>query len=292
MKRIVLSTSVVLLASSHAQAITVTPTLDPTVLVNNILGPGVSLVGAPSLQAVTNQVGTFSNGFAEVGFGSGIVLSSGNINNIPGPNSNTGVPETRGNGFTAGEDISTDLGQPGVIEIANSFDGAALDFTFQFLDGSVGGDLNFAFVFASEEYVNFIGSQFNDEFELLIDGVNVGLVGGTPVNVNNVNDAVNSGFYINNVANTNGIPNANRNLSFDGLTTQLVASVIGLGPGTHTARFIVADVADGILDAGVFIQAGSFNPDIPEFGVPLPAGLPLLLSGLGALAFLGRRAGA
>jgi hypothetical protein len=277
--------------SGAAQAVTITTTDDATTLVNTILGAGVTVVGAPTYIGNTTQSGTFTDGAAEVGFASGIVLSTGNANDIPGPNDNG--TETRGVGNTADDDINTSLGTAGAAEITNSNDAAVLEFSFQFGDGSIGGEVNFAFVFASEEYIDFIDSAFNDEFQLLVDGVNLGTIGGSDVNINNVNDVANSGSYINNVENTNGIPVAGLDIGFDGLTTILIASSGLLGPGVHTAKFIIADVADGFLDAGVFIQAGTFSPDnpndppVPE--IPIPAALPLFLSGLVGFRFLRRR---
>ncbi len=277
--------------SGAAQAVTITTTDDATTLVNTILGAGVTVVGTPTYTGTTTQSGTFTGGAAEVGFASGIVLSTGNANDIPGPNNNG--TETRGVGNTSDDDINTSLGTGGVAEIANSFDAAVLEFDFQFGDGSIGGEVNFAFVFASEEYIDFIDTQFNDEFQLFVDGVNLGTIGGFGININNINDVANSGSYINNVDNTNGIAVAGLDIGFDGLTTVLIASSGLLGPGTHTAQFIIADVADGLLDAGVFIQAGTFNPDnpndppVPE--IPVPAALPLFLSGIAGYRFLRRR---
>jgi len=66
-----------------ANALTVSATSDAGTLVSNILGTGVSLVGGPSLTGVANQQGTFSSGLAEVGFGSGVVLTSGNATSLP-----------------------------------------------------------------------------------------------------------------------------------------------------------------------------------------------------------------
>ncbi len=278
-------------ASGAAQAVTITTTDDATTLVNTILGAGVTVVGAPTYIGTATQSGTFTDGAAEVGFASGIVLSTGDADDIPGPNNNG--TETRGVGNTTDDDINTSLGTAGAGEIANSNDAAVLEFDFQFGDGTVGGEVNFAFVFASEEYIDFIDTQFNDEFQLLVDGVNLGTIGGSDVNINNINDVANSGSYINNVNNTNGIPVAGLNIGFDGLTTILIASSGLLGDGLHTAKFIIADVADGLLDAGVFIQAGTFSPDnpndepVPE--IPLPAALPLFLSGLAGFGFFRRR---
>lgn len=284
-----LGASLLLTSATGALALSVTANDDPVTLVGTLLGSGVSLVGTPTFQGTPQMAGTFTGGTAEVGFGSGVVLTSGDVADIPGPNDNTGVPETRGDENTAGEDISTDQGASGAPGIANSFDASILEFDFQFGDGSVGGEVNFGYVFASEEYVNFIGSVFNDAFQLLINGVNVALVNSDEVSVNTVNDLQNSSAFINNVDNTDGIPNANLDIGFDGLTTVLTASSGPLSPGTHTARFVVADVADPFLDAGVFIQAGTFDPDLPPPPViPLPASLPLALGGIAAFGFLRR----
>jgi len=127
------------------------------------------------------------------------------------------------------------------------------------------------FTFASEEYINFIDSPFNDGFLLEVDGTNVGtntgMAGGDAITVNNINDAMNPSMYVNNVANTNAIPNASLDIHFDGLTTVITTFLPNLSPGTHDVKFAVADATDGILDAGVFIQADSFQMMKPKTAV-------------------------
>jgi hypothetical protein len=280
--------------AGSAQAIVITPTNDATTLANAILGSGVTLLGTPTLTGVTNQQGTFTNGASEIGFGSGLVLSTGNVNDIPGPNGNTDTPETRGAGGASGDDISTALGQSGDSDLTSlagntTFDANILEFTFQFGDGSVGGDLFFNFVFASEEYIDFIGSSFNDAFAFILNGTtNLATVGGNPITVNNINDVNNSGSYVNNVGNTNGIPVAGRNIAFDGLTTVLTAQALNLGSGTHSIKLAIADTGDGVLDAGVFIQGQSFA-DEPTPTASEPATLALLGAGLTGLGIAYRR---
>lgn len=277
-----------MMASVEANII-ITPTSGATTLANALIGPGVAIVGTPTLTGVTNQQGTFTNGNSSgIGFDAGVVLTSGNANDVPGPN-NTSL-ETLGSLVVGTQDISTDLGTAGDAQLTSlagnaTQDANVLAFSFQFGDGTVGGDLQFDFVFASEEYVNFVGSQFNDVFGFFVDGINVALVPGTatPISVNTVNNSTNSAFYKNNVPNTNGITNMGLDLSFDGLTIPIMAQALGLGPGTHTMKFAVADTSDGILDAGVFIGAGSFS-QIPE-----PTTIALLGFGLAGLGFLGRR---
>ena len=255
------------LVQQKAYAIAVSPTTDANTLANAIIGPGITVVGTPTLVGIPDQQATFTGGAGSVGFDDGIALTSGDVNQVPGPN--TAFAETLGSQNTGpADDISTDLGQAGDSDLdtlvgSSTFDANVLQFDFQFGDGSAGGDLAFNYAFASEEYINFVGSGFNDVFALFVDGQNIAeLPDSTPVTINNVNPTSNSAFYVNNVENTDGFPVAGLDFHFDGRTTVLTAEALNLGPGTHTMKFAVADTSDGILDAAVFIQGGTFSvPD-------------------------------
>ncbi|MDH3379471.1 MAG: choice-of-anchor L domain-containing protein [Gammaproteobacteria bacterium] len=284
-----------LFATPSAQAISVTQSDDATALANTLIGTGITLVGTPNLSGASIQSGTFTGGATDVGISSGIVLSSGNVNNISGTNLNGGATESVGIGNEFDDDYSTDVGTPGDVDLNalsgfSTFDASILEFDFQFSDGSVGGDLFFNFVFASEEYVDFIGSEFNDVFGFFVDDNNVALVPGTstPITINTINNISNSAFYVNNVANTDGIPVAGRDVLFDGMTTVITAQALALGIGVHTMKFAVADASDGILDAGVFLQGGSFSSGQPSV-IPVPAAVWLFGSALVGLFGFGKR---
>lgn len=277
-----------------ANALLITPNADAVSLANTILGTGITLSGTPTLQGKTSgilQTGTFTDGAAEVGFSSGIVLSTGNVNEIAGPNNNIGL-ESRGGGGVGDDDISTSLGGAGDADLSaisgfSTYDAAVLEFEF---DLATAGDLYFNFTFGSEEYIDYIGTQYNDVFAFILDDVdNLAVIGPSndPITINTINDLSNSAYYINNVPNSSGLPVAGLDIGFDGLTTPLTAQALGLSAGTHKIKLAVADASDGLLDAGVFIQAGTFSTEPTP--VPEPATASLLLFGVLGLALIRRK---
>ena len=119
-----------LLLAPSAHAISVTQNNNAAQLANQLLGPGVSLVGAPSLTGGAIQAGTFTNGTSEVGFFSGVVLSSGDVNQIPGVNVSSA--ESVGSGGSGSNSLSTNVGTGGdgdlnTLSGVNTFDASVLD---------------------------------------------------------------------------------------------------------------------------------------------------------------------
>jgi hypothetical protein len=266
----------VLLAGSPAvaQNPTISPTANATELVNAILGPGVTLVPgtevfvggslAPNLSA-----GTFTNGGlapAGIGFQTGILLTTGKAADAVAPNDNGSVQETLGGGG-ASDDMTTDLelsGDDDLTALAGypTYDATVLSFSFT---TARPGDLTFRFVFASEEYIDWVGFIYNDVFAFYLDGENLAVLpgGGTPVpiSVNTVNPLENAGYYRNN------LDPATIEAEYDGLTTVLTAQRPDLPAGTHTLKIAIADGSDHILDAAVFIEGGSLQ--VGETAVPV-----------------------
>ena len=131
--------------------------------------------------------------------------------------------------------------------------------------------VEFRYVFASEEYPEYVGSQFNDVFGFFISGpgvgnnVNIARIPGNnqPVTINNVNAVSNSAYFVDNGTGTTGPQNGSSYyVQYDGFTTVLTARANVICGQTYRIVIAVADVGDGIFDSGIFLEANSFSSPV------------------------------
>ncbi|MCC7326704.1 MAG: choice-of-anchor L domain-containing protein [Burkholderiales bacterium] len=229
----------------------VAPSNNAAALAAMLTGGGVTITNARYTGAAA-AAGTFAGAQASIGIDSGVVLSTGKAANVVGPNVDTGW--------------STDNATPGdpaldaLVAPYTTFDAALLEF-----DATPTADtLAVRFVFASEEYNEFVGSPFNDVIAIFVNGVNCANYGGRPVSVNTINAGVNPSLYIDNET---GL----RDTELDGMTVPLEC-VAAVTPGVPSrVRIAIADTSDAVWDAAVFLAAG---------GVRSPGGGPPTLSNL------------
>lgn len=214
----------------------------PNQMVANLVGPGiiysnVTFTGNPAIAA-----GIFTNGASSnLGMNSGVVLTCGSINLIPGNNS----------GFEGVDNTGSAIPELNIIAGATTFDGVILEFDFIPLSPTI----NVNYIFGSEEYNEFVNSGYNDAFAFFISGpgipapVNIATVGGLPVTIDNINSFTNPGFFVNNE--NNFAANA---IEYDGFTTTLTATRTVIPCSTYHIKLMIADGGDPIYDSGVFIQ--------------------------------------
>nr|MBA2422286.1 choice-of-anchor L domain-containing protein [Chitinophagales bacterium] len=190
---------------------------------------------------------------------SGVMISSGNVNFAVGPNISPSI--TSSNGCGGYPPLNTLSGQM-------TFDAAVLDFDVMLNTDT----LKFNYVFGSDEYMEWVGTIFNDVFGLWISGPGItGLLnlatlpGNLPVTQGNVNCTSGNGAYY--VCNdpSNYLCNATYNcptnastttIEYDGFSTVLEAKVAVVPGQTYHLTFAISDAGDAIYDSGVFIEAG------------------------------------
>lgn len=196
----------------------------------------------------------------------GIILSSGDI--AYAADNDNDVDSSAGFNFTAGD---TDLD---ALVTNPTTDAAVLEFDFV----PTGDKLTFNYIFASEEYLEYVGSPFNDVFGYFLDGQNLALVPGSNdiVSINSINDQVNSTFYRDNPFNTGTYP-----IEFDGFTGILTVETTVTPGQAHHIKLAIADVFDNNYDSAIFISgfsaAQQFNLGVSLNGsgsvVSAPAGI-------------------
>lgn len=219
----------------------------------------------------SEQIGRFSKGLTNIGFSEGIILATGDIHVAEGPNDQNGA----GGGGAGGNDV--DLA---TIATGAMFDVAALEFDITPTQSTLA--LNY--VFASEEYCEYVGTQFNDVFGIFISGPgiigtqNIAVVPATnvPITINSINHFTNSGLYVPNTpagldnCENGGVPGttppvppatgpATQELQYDGFTKKLTAFAQVTPCATYHIKIAIADVGDGIYDSAVFLKAGALS---------------------------------
>ncbi len=215
-----------------------------TQLVNTLLGGGVQasniVMNCPGTSA-----GTFNGSSSNIGLNSGVLLTSGDINVAPGPN-NSGSAGV--DNLAAGDPLLT-------IQAGwQTYDACYLEFDLIPMCDTIG--INY--VFGSDEYPEWVGSQFNDAFGFFISGPgiagtqNIAIIPGTAalVTINNVNQTSNSAYYIS---------NSGTSVQYDGFTVPLQALAVVIPCSTYHLKLVIADAGDGIYDSGVFLESNGIG---------------------------------
>ncbi|WP_293872383.1 choice-of-anchor L domain-containing protein, partial [Flavobacterium sp.] len=220
-----------------------------------------------------NGIGYFTNTNSNFPLSSGVILSTGNALNAPGPNTNT---QNNGNNTWPGDmQLQNYMAALGIIDptpapgAADKFYNATiLEFDFVPLTNQ----MTFDFLFASEEYGLF-QCRYSDAFAFFLTNVttgspaaNLALVPMTtiPISVTTIRDdaglptcgASNVNYF---GSNNQGANAAAAAINFNGQTTLLTASSPVIPTNVYHIKLVIADLNDSQYDSAVFLGAGSFN---------------------------------
>ncbi len=260
--------------------LTVDNTNTPVELVEQILvGQGIAVSnvtfnGVPA-PGVNDQIGSFDGSASALGLNSGLVLGTGRIPFVTGPNNDLSS--------TLSPAISNNIADTDLLQISSTTilrDQAILEFDFV----PLGDTVSFRFVFASEEYPEFVCSQWNDVFAFFLSGpgisgpfsngaVNLALVPNTtvPIAINTVNagspGVLGGGAYVCAASDPNWQNNSiyyvdntgGSTLQLDAFTVPMIAGSSVQCGQTYHLKIAIADAGDSSVDSAVFLEGGSFS---------------------------------
>jgi len=235
----------------------------PASIAQTLVGEGQAIqISNVQYTGAAGALGTFSGGFGAIGLSNGVILSSGDVTNVNPPN----------NSSAAGTEHNL-AGDPDLQDLIPGFatnDAAVLEFDFTVTDANA-TTVKFDYVFASEEYNEFVYQGFNDVFGFFMSGPNfakrnLALIPNTntPVSIDNVNggnpfgspNAKNADQFVNNEGGSIGT-------QADGFTKVFSISANITPNVTYHLKLAVADAGDAVLDSFVMIKAGSFSAVCP-----------------------------
>ncbi|MGH1387054.1 choice-of-anchor L domain-containing protein, partial [Kordia sp.] len=275
------------IASAQITVNTTTNTLDELVndvLINstcanatNVMTPNNSEVGGNTFRSY----GYFNRGTSNFPFEEGVVLTTSDINQIPGPNDSD--LSLGGTAWTGDADIAALL----QIPVGQTFNATVIEFEFT----PTTDRLSFRYLLASEEYTQNFPCSFADGFAFILSGPgipttnnynhdadpatpdisvdlggqNIALVPGTniPVSITNIHNLTTCGAgQLGSVALPeffDAVLSGTGATDFNGQTVVLTAESDVTPNATYTIKLVIAENTDASFDSGIFIEAGSFN---------------------------------
>lgn len=264
-KRLLIFISVITL-TTYAQNITVdSATYTPQQLIEDILidsdcitNVTVTNVVGGDFNNVDQSYGYFDATGTSFPFQSGIVLSTGRLVNVPGPNNS--LSDDNAPNWTGDTDLEIALNE------SNTFNATILEFDFT----AIASQVSFRYLFASEEYQENIASscEFSDLFGFLIRPTagqnqyeNIALVPDTttPVKVTTVTPGIPGSCPPQNEIYFGNYNGSNSPINFNGQTAVLTATANVQPNQSYHVKLVIADEQNHRYDSAVFLEAGSFQ---------------------------------
>ncbi len=215
-----------------------------------------------NITASPQSVGAFYYNGDDFGISQGVILSTGKVESAVGPNNSTCISSSHA---SSGD---------GVLNSLNSdlltFDACVIEFDFVAASDNL---LACEFIFASEEYPEYVDSWFNDIFgffisepyeneignldaEIGLQPMNIALLPNSeiPISINNINENLNSNFYVDN--------SEGENIQYDGFTIPISLEKEIKQGVVYRLRISIADGSDDQYDSALFLKSNSFDSGV------------------------------
>ncbi len=231
-------------------------------------GSGLPMSAVPAIRV--HHVGQVANGSqgglltgmtlrgaegTSISMGSGIVLTSGLVNGLPGTNTQgwySNVTNSGGNNYFRDFPAQTGTSRHGGR--LDEHDENSITFDIDVPDGVQG--LSAEFVYASDEFPEFAGTQYADGFAFFVNDINYAkLPDGRPVSL--LTQGENIHFMTNGDYSDASVPQV-ADVEYDGLTRVLQLTAPLLAGHRNTITIVVADTGDEIYDSAVFLSSLRF----------------------------------
>jgi hypothetical protein len=222
-----------------------------------ILGVGASISNI-NHTGDSFSIGYFNAENSNINLSEGILLTTGTIfhfnNNGPhGPNNSSNA------GFNNNGEGCSLLSN--LIDGSPTYNCSSLEFDFIPQADSI----QIKYIFGSDEFPEYTGSNFKDIVGIFITGpefpnpVNIAkLYTGDDVSINTI-DMLDF-YYVNNGNGAQSPFNtSDQYIQYDGYTIPLYAKANVTNGETYHLQIVIADVMDGIIDSGVFIETEGMN---------------------------------
>lgn len=265
-------------------------------LANLITGNGVSISNVMVDCNTTLEgrgYGSYEANVNSLGLTQGLILTTGKAGAAVGPNSDDMLSY-----YTYGELDSTDSYKV----LLENYTGGKEVFAYCVFSFDVipqGDTISFDYMFASEEYNEFVDSHYNDAFAFFISGPGIvpdANAGGrrniarvpnsnVEVSINTVNNGNSNDLYPTGPCMNCAYFESNTGsyTEYDGYTKNLVAYSKVLPCSTYKLELIIADCSDDMLDSGVFIE--KIKSNTAKVSATTASGLPEAIEGCNAAVF-------
>lgn len=247
---------------------------------NTFIGDGVEIVSI-DFEGVPITFGQFSNAQDYIGINDGIMMTTGKVEDASKNGNDEAINNSIGGGIT----------DPDILKlISGTTDEIVRDVSIiKIVFRPETDTLRFKYIWASEEYPDFVCSAYNDVFGFIIsgpgfngvyenNGENIALIPETqlPVAINTLNNGmkgdpdVASDEYCTSLDYAQYFVDNNRALQppvYDGFSVPLEAIAKVEPCQEYTIKLLIADLGDATYDSAVFLEAGSFRTNTLQVDV-------------------------